>query len=372
MKRFLLLVGCFLSLSLLAQKNYYMLVGTYTKGKSEGVYVYDFNSGTGEAKMVSVAKTSNPSYVAVAPGQKYVYAVNENNNHGNGGAVTAFSFDKNSGSLRQLNEEPSGGDDPCYISIDKTGRWAVIANYSSGTVSVLPVNRDGKLGNPQTVIHDEGHGTNPQRQEGPHAHMALFSPDNHYVLTTDLGTDKIMTYAFDEASGKLKALATPFVKLPDGTGPRHMAFHPNGKWLYLAQEMGGTVTAFNYAAGKLKPFQTITTLPKDFKQTFTAADIHVSPDGKYLYASTRDMANIITIYKIDPSSGHLTMVGTQSTIGKTPRNFNFDPSGNYLLVANQNTDDIIVFKINHQTGLLTNTGKRIAVGSPVCIKWISK
>jgi 6-phosphogluconolactonase len=372
MKRFLPLLLLLLSIYATAQKQYYLLVGTYTNGKSEGVYVYDFNTTNGTATMVSKAKTSNPSYLAVAPDQKYVYAVNENHNKGNGGAASAYAFNRKTGELQQLDEVPSGGDDPCYISIDRTGKWAIIANYSSGTISVLPIQQGGKLGAPQTVIHDQGHGTNPARQEGPHAHTSVLSPDNRFLLTTDLGTDKLMLYAFDAKTGKLKPLAPPFLKLPDGTGPRHLAFHPNGKWVYLVQEMGGTVTAFDYSNGKLKEFQTISTLPKDFKGTFTAADIHVSPDGKFLYASTRDQANIITVYKIDPSNGRLTVAGYQSTMGKTPRNFNFDPTGNYLLVANQNSDDIVVFKISHQTGLLTDTGKRIEVGSPVCVKWIGR
>jgi 6-phosphogluconolactonase len=215
-----------------------------------------------------------------------------------------------------------------------------------------------------------GKGVNPQRQEAPHVHSTVLSPDNKYLFVQDLGIDKIIIYSFNNKTGAIAPRDS--VKLKDGTGPRQFTFHPNGKWAYLVQEMGGTVTAFDYQGGHLQTIQTISALPKGFNKYFTSADIHVSNNGKFLYASTRDSANIITVFRIDQKTGQLSVVGTQSVLGNTPRNFNFDPSGDYLLVANQNSDDIVIFKVNHQTGMLKDTGNRIDVGNPVCIKWIEK
>ena len=347
-----------------------MLVGTYTSGKSSGIYVYHFDSKTGAAQLVDSARTSNPSYIAVSPDQKFVYAVNEDAEPGIGGKVTAFGFNKKTGRLTQLNQQRSMGNHPCYITVDKTGRWVIVGNYSSGTMAVLPVRKDGSLGEAVTVKQHEGHGENKERQEGPHVHATVLSPDNKTLLVPDLGIDKVMLYAFNANNGSVKAKATPFAKLADGAGPRHLDFHPNGKWAYLIQEMAGVITAFTYKKGMLQAFQSISTLPAGFSGSFSSADIHVSPDGKFLYASNRDAVNDIAIYKIQPSDGRLSLVGHQSTLGKTPRNFNFDPSANFLLVANQRSDDIIIFRRNAQSGLLRDTGRKIDVGNPVCIKWI--
>ena len=369
-----ILTSLLVSLCLLSfAQNTYMLVGTYTNGKSVGVYVYDFNEANGTAKVVDSITTQNPSYLAVSPNQKFVYAVNEKNNHDkNGGKVSAFAFDRSTGHLKLLNQQPSMGDDPCYISIDKTGKWAAVANYSSGTFSILPINADGALGAPSTTITDSGHGTNKERQEGPHVHSTVISPDNRYLFVADLGTDKESVYNFNDKNGKIKPFQEPFAKLQDGSGPRHFVLHPSGKWAYVTQELSGSVTAFDYANGKLKQIQTLGTLPKDYKGPLGTADIHVSPDGKFLYVSDRGNANTIAIMKIDQKTGMLTMVGHESTKGLTPRNFNFDPSGNYMLVANQNSDNIVVFKVNRQTGMLTYTGNEIKVGNPVCVKWIGR
>jgi 6-phosphogluconolactonase len=353
-----------------AQKKYYMLAGTYTNGKSIGVYVYNFDSNTGTATVVDSIKTSNPSYLAVSPSEKFVYAVNENADNGNGGKVTAFSFDKKTGHLTQLNQQLSMGDNPCYITVDKTGKWVAVANYSSGTAAVLPVHKDGSLGKAVSVIQHKGSSVNKQRQEGPHVHATVLSPDNHQLFVSDLGIDKLMVYSFNEHTGKLTAAKDSVVKLTPGSGPRHFVFHPNHKWAYLIQEMGGTITAFNYKNGTLKKLQTVSTVPASFTKSFTGADIHISPDGKFLYASNRDSSNTISIFKINAQNGKLTMIGNEAAQGKTPRNFNFDPTANYLLVANQNSDDIIIFRRNAKTGLLRDTGKRIAIGNPVCIKWI--
>jgi 6-phosphogluconolactonase len=352
------------------QKKQYMLVGTYTSGKSTGIYVYSFDSKSGTAQLVDSAKTSNPSYLAVSPDKKFVYAVNENAEPGIGGKVTAFAFNKQTGRLSELNQQRSMGNHPCYITVDKTGKWVIAGNYSSGTVAVFPVRKDGSLGEAVTVKQHEGSSVNKDRQEGPHVHATVLSPDNRTLFVPDLGIDKIMLYAFNVNNGSLTAKATPYVKLPEGSGPRHFVFHPGGRWAYLIQEMTGTITAFNYKTGSLQSLQTVSTLPAGFSKSFSSADIHVSPDGKFLYASNRDSSNTIAVFKIHPATGRLSLLGHQSALGKTPRNFNFDPSANFLLVANQRSDDIIIFRRNARTGLLRDTGKRIDVGNPVCIKWI--
>jgi len=353
-----------------AQKKQYMLVGTYTNGQSIGIYVYGFDSKTGTATAVDSIATSNPSYLAIAPNQKFVYAVNEDAEKGIGGKVTAFAFDSQTGHLTQLNQQRSMGNHPCYITVDKTGKWIIVGNYSSGTAAVLPIHKDGRLGEAVTTIQHEGHGVNKQRQESAHVHSTVLSPDNHYLFVADLGIDKVMIYAFNQNTGQLSPAKQPYVKLEDGSGPRHFIFHPNGKWAYLTQEMGGTVTAFTYKNGSLKKLQTIHTVPKDFTKPFTGADIHISSDGKFLYASNRDEANTLAVFKVNAQTGKLSSIGYQPVMGLTPRNFNFGPSENFLLVANQNSNDIVVFRRNPQTGLLRETGKRVAVEKPVCIKWI--
>ena len=350
----------------------YLITGTYTGGKSEGIYVFEFNSNNGSYGEVSHIKSSNPSFLAVSPDEKFVYAVNENGNNDNGGEVSAFSFDKKTGRLAAINKQLSGGDAPCYIQTDKTGRWVVAGNYSSGTLSVLPVSASGELGNATTTIQHKGSGVNKERQEKPHVHCTIFSQDDKWLFVPDLGIDKVMIYAFDSKTGKLKPAPQPYVKIKDGGGPRHLTFHPNNQYAYLMEEMGGAVDVFQYSNGKLKPIQHIASVQTNDTGFIGSADIHVSADGKFLYASNRGGFNTIAIYKIDQQNGTLTFIGHQSSLGEIPRNFTIDPSGNYLLAANQESDNIVIFKRNAATGLLTDTGTRIEVGKPVCLKWIGK
>jgi 6-phosphogluconolactonase len=357
---------------LFSQTNFYLIAGTYTGGKSTGIYVYDFNSSDGSASVVDSIAIPNPSYLTVSPDQKFVYSVSEVGRDNRGGMVKAFSFDRKTGHLQAINERPSMGDNPCYIDISKKGTWVVVGNYSSGTLASFPVNKDGSLGSAASSMTHRGKGPNASRQEASHVHSTVFSPDGKTVFVPDLGIDQIKIYSLDQRTGSLGKAKDSAVNLLPGSGPRHFVFHPNKKWAYLIQELSGTVTAFDYSNNRLRSFQTISTLPAGFKGSFTSADIHVSKDGKFLYASNRDASNTIAIFKIDQKKGSLTLVGHQSTLGKTPRNFNFDPSGNFLLVANQNSDEIVVFKVDHTTGLLTDTGKRINIGSPVCIKWAEK
>ena len=375
MKYLLFLFLFFWSFAAFAQTQFYMLVGTYTSGTSEGVYVYKFNSENGESLPVGLVKTSNPSFLAVSPDEKYVYAVNEDaDSAGNGGRVSSFLFDHKTGALKLINKQPSNGNHPCYVTVDKTGKWVITGNYSSGTISVLPVLKNGYLDTVVSTIQHTGQSVNTDRQNSPHVHAAVLSPDNKFIFVPDLGIDKIMTYHFNKRTGALRETSPAFVMTKPGNGPRHFEFHPNKKFAYLVEELTGGVSAYRYTAkdGKLQLIQNISTLPPQFLGSAGSADIHVSPDGKFLYASNRGESNSIAIFFINNKTGMLTSVGHQSTMGKTPRNFNFDPGGNFLLVANQNSDEIVLFKIDRQTGLLTDTGKRITVSKPVCIKWIKK
>ncbi len=359
--------------TVIAQKNPYLLVGTYTSGKSEGIYVYSFDTKTGDNKMLSATKTSNPSYLAVSYDNKFVYAVNENADTTGtiiGGSVTAFAFNKPSATLTTLDKQLSGGTNPCYVAVDKTGKWVFAGNYSSGTLSVFPVKNDGSVEPASQVIAHSGTGPDKDRQEGPHVHSTVLSPDDKYLFVPNLGTDKIMIYRFDKGTGKLTPTAAKYAATKPGTGPRHFDFAPGGKHAYLAEELAGSVVAYSYKNGELKKLQEISVLQKGFSGATGVADIHVSHDGKFLYCSNRGDANLITIFAINPVSGTLKVAGYQSTLGKTPRNFSFDPTGNFLLAANQKSDDIIIFKVDKKTGLLTDTGKRIEVPNPVCIKWI--
>lgn len=370
----LLLFICF---SVTAQKKPYLIVGTYTEtDQSSGVFVYSFDTKTGNIKAVDSAVSSNPSFVAVAPNKKTIYVVNENADSTlrDGGAVSSFAFNKANGSLKQTSTQPSGGAHPCYVTVSNNGKWLFAANYSSGTFSEFPLNADATIGVAVNNIRHFGKGANKDRQEGPHVHGTFLTSDNKLLLVPDLGTDKIMLYDFNAGTGKLTEAKNPYIAFPGGSGPRHIAFHPSQKYLYVIQELTGSVAAFrfNASARKADLFQTISTVPDNFKGDIGSADIHVSPDGKFLYGSNRGESNTIAIYSINQATGILTLKGFQSVLGIAPRNFNFDPTGNFLLVANQRSNEIVVFKVNHQTGLLTDTGKRMKVHAPVCIKWIAQ
>lgn len=367
----LLLLICFSFSFSQAQQPYYLLTGTYTSGKSEGIYVYRFNSSDGTTTPVNQVKISNPSFLAVSPDERYVYAVEEDANpQGTGGNVSAFTFNKETGALTLINRQPSMGNHPCYVSVDKTGKWVAVGNYSSGNLSVFPVEPNGGLGLPVSTKHD-GSGPNKARQSSAHVHATFFSADNRFLFVPDLGMDKLIIYAFDENNGKLSTARQAFAASEPGSGPRHLCFNAASSYAYLMEELSGTVVVYKYKNGKFKRKQRISSMPAGDTSFAGSADIHVSPDGRFLYASNRAASNTIAIFSINQHNGKLTLLGHQSTLGKTPRNFNFDPTGNFLLVANQNSDQVVVFKIDKETGLLTDTGKRIEVGNPVCLKWIS-
>ncbi|NOT51118.1 MAG: lactonase family protein [Chitinophagaceae bacterium] len=369
-----LIITLLCSLSFLSSKaqEYYLLVGTYDSPKSEGIYVYKFNSSDGSTTEISHVKISNPSFLAVSPDEKYVYAVGEMaDSMGKAGKVSSFSFDKKTGTLSLLSQQSSEGNNPCYVTVDKTGNWVFAGNYSSGNFSILP-SKNGVLGKAKQTIQHTGSGPDTARQKSPHVHGIFLKPDNSGIYVTDLGIDKIMRYQFDSKTGKLSADKFPSSATSPGNGPRHLDIHPNKKYLYLLNEMSGSIDVLQpWPNGDIAAIQTISALPLYYKGPAGSADIHVSPDGKFLYASNRGLSNTIAIFSIDQANGHLTLIGHVPSAGERPRNFNFDPSGKFLLVANQASDEITIFIRDTETGVLYYTIKRVLVGKPVCIKWIS-
>jgi 6-phosphogluconolactonase len=348
-------------------------VGTYTAGKSEGIYLYRLQLSSGALAHVATARDIvNPSFLALAPNRRYLYAVNEVADFAGkkSGAVSALGIDQKTGELRLLNQQPSLGADPCYVDVDAGGRFVLIANYTGGNVTVLPVKGDGSLGEASDLKQYEGSSIDRERQEGPHAHSISLDPSNQFAYSCDLGTDKIMIFRFDAGKGKLLPSEPPWVQVKPGAGPRHLAFHPSGRYVFVLNEMHSSITAFARDPGKgsLQELQTLSTLPKGVTETNSSADIHVSLDGRFVYCSNRGH-NSIAIFAINPRKGLLTTVGHESTQGKTPRNFAIDPAGRFMLVANQNSDNIVVFRVDQKTGRLSSTGQVTTVPSPVCLKF---
>jgi 6-phosphogluconolactonase len=319
------------------------------------------------------AETANPSFLTVSPNQRFLYAVNELTEYlgASSGAVTAFAIDHATGRLSHLNELASRGSDPCYISFDKTGKYVLVANYTGGSISVFPVSQDGHLQHASSFVQHQGKGSNPERQEGPHAHWIEATPDNRFVLVADLGLDEILVYRFDVKSGTLTPNDPPFAKTNAGAGPRHVSFHPNGKSVYVINELASTITvfAFDSSQGTLKSLQAVSTLPVDFKGTNDTAEIHIHPNGKFLFASNRGHDSI-AVFAIDQNTGKLSLTGDFPTGGKTPRNFEFDPDGTHLLVANQDSGNIVTFVIDQQNGRLTTTGQELKVPSAVSLRFV--
>lgn len=345
-----------------------LFVGTYTGTGSKGIYTYAFNTITGKARLVSVTDSgsvANPSYLALSPSGRFLYAVNETGGK-QPGTLSAFSVD-GSGKLGFLNKLPTGGDHPCYVSISKSGKWALAGNYSGGNFSAFPLSADGRLQAMSQLVQHEGTGTNTARQEKAHVHATVFDPKNEWVLVPDLGTDKVNIYSFNPNAAKPLQLARqPFAASLPGSGPRHITFHPNGKLAYLMEELSGTVQAYNYLGGELNPIQNISSHPTGFTGSKGSADIHLSADGKFLYASNRGDANSIAIFSVG-ADGKLGWLGQISSGGKSPRNFTLSPGGRFLLVANQETNNIVVMKRNAATGMLEPTGTELQVPKPVCL-----
>lgn len=375
MKKFLLAISLAIPVFGFAQKKattpstYDLLIGTYTKGTSKGIYVYRFYVESGQlAYLNEIDGVSNPSYVCASADNKDVYAVNED---GKNGGVSSFSFDAKQGKLVFLDRQSSSGADPCFVSVDKEKRNVFVANYTSGSLAVLPVNKDGSLAPISQLIQDQGQGPNKERQEGPHVHIAQLSPDEKYLLYSDLGTDKLNVMRYHPSHPQpLTPADPPYVSIAGGEGPRHIVFSNDKKHVYLVTEMGSNVHAFDYNNGKLKEIQSVSLLRDGFKGQTAGAAIHISPDGRFLYASNRLETNEISVYAIDPDNGKLIFTQRVSTYGKNPRDFAIDPSGKFLLVANQDSNTIFTYRIDQASGRLYRTSSSLTIGNPVCLKFV--
>ena len=357
-------LAAFLLPNAFAQGDLLVYIGTYTRQNSKGIYAYRFQPSTGKLTEIGlVGETSNPSFLAVHPNKKFLYAANENGT----GTVSAFSIDAATGKLTLLNQVSSKGSGPCHVALDKAGKWLFVANYNNGSAAAYPVQDDGKLGEATATVQHAGSSANRQRQSGPHTHSANLSPDGKFVIFADLGLDQLIAYPLDKTKGM--DTANPTVnKVAPGSGPRHFAFHPKGKFAYVCNEITATVTAFEYQPGNggLKELQTVSMVPKDYTGNKSAAEIFVRPDGKFLYASNRGHDSIV-VFAIDAKKGTLTPVDWTPTQGKTPRGFAIDPTGGYLFAANQDAGGVVLFRIDKKTGKLAATGDKMNVTLPVCV-----
>ena len=349
-------------------------IGTYTGPQSKGIYVSRFDTRTGSLSSPELAaETKNPSFLAVHPNRRFLYAVGEVSSFGGqpGGAVSAFSIDAKTGRLTLLNQQPSRGAGPCHLALDSKGKCLWVANYGSGSIAALPVESDGKLAGATAFIQHEGSSINPTRQTGPHAHFIMADPANRFVLTCDLGLDKVLAYRLDAGKASLAPNDPPSVSIKAGSGPRHLAFHPNGRFVYLINEMASTLTALSYDSrrGALEEFQAVSILPENFHGANSGAEVQVHPSGKFVYASNRGHDSI-AVFATEAKTGKLIPVEHQPTGGKTPRHFAFDPSGHWLLAENQGSDNIVVFSVDSKSGRLKSTGQTINVTAPVCVQFV--
>ena len=356
--------------------EYIAYVGTYTEKNSKGIYAFRFDAATGKLSPLGLAaETTTPSFLAVHPNHQFLYAVNEVNNFSGqkSGAVSAFSIDLKTSKLTFLNQVSSHGTGPCHLSLDKTGKNVLVANYDGGSVAAFPVDADGRLHEASAAIQHKGSSVNKERQEGPHAHCIFTSPDNRFALAADLGLDKILVYRFDPVHGTLTPNNPAFGKAPPGAGPRHFAFHPNGRYVYVINEIQCTLSTFAYDAahGGLRLKDTVSTLAKGTTVTNddSTAEIEVHPSGKFVYGSNRGHDSI-AVFSVDPAEGTLTQVEFVSTMGKTPRGFGIDPTGSFLIAANQDSDSLVVFRINPDTGRLTPTGQKLEAYTPVSVEFV--
>ncbi len=350
--------------------------GTYTGKVSKGIYRSELDLATGKlSPPVLAGEATSPSFLAIAPNEKFLYSVGEISDFGGkpAGAVNAFAIDAATGNLKLLNQQSSVGAGPCHVVVDRAGKNVLVANYGGGSVAVLPIQADGKIGEASSFVQHKGTSVDKGRQEAPHAHSINVDAKNRFAFVADLGLDTVQVYRFDAAKGTITPNDPAAAKVAPGSGPRHFAFHPSGKFAYVINEMSLTVTAFQYDAdkGNLTSLQTITTLPEGVtdRKGMSTAEVVVHPSGKFLYGSNRGHHSIAA-FAIDQATGKLTAVGHQGQGIKTPRNFNIDPTGHYLLVANQDGDSVVVFKVDQASGKLEPTGSSIEVPMPVCVKFL--
>lgn len=347
-------------------------VGTVTQGESEGIYLYELDSSSGKLTARGLAaEAENPSFVALHPDRPFLYAVDQMTSPEGRktGAVSSFAIDEHTGKLTLLNQRSSRGSGPCHVSIDGIGRTVMVANYGSGSVSAYPVEQDGRLGEAFAVMRHDGSGPNERRQKGPHAHSVNFDPASRFAFAADLGTDEVVVYRLDSAKGALERNDPPAAKVAPGSGPRHFAFHPGGEHAYVINELTNTIVTFSYdaAAGVLREVQTVGTLPEEFAGESWTAEVLVHPSGKYVYGSNRGHDSIV-VFAV-AGDGTLTLVEHQPTQGKHPRNFGIDPSGRLLIVANRDSDNLVPFWIDPDSGKLTPVGETYSVGMPVCVRF---
>jgi 6-phosphogluconolactonase len=346
-------------------------VGTYTGEKSKGIYAFRFNPASGAlAPAGLMAEAKSPSWLALDPSGRFLYAANEIDDHDaeKSGAVSAYAVDGATGALTLLNAQSSRGAHPCHLSLDRAGTHLIVANYTAGNLAVLPIGPDGKLGAATQVIQHSGSSVNSERQKGPHAHSVDFDADNRFAVSADLGADRLFVYRYDAMGGRLSAGLHPAVAAQPGAGPRHFAFHPNGRFGFAINELSSTVTAYSWDGqrGALKTLATVPTLPRGFRAPNSTAEIRMHPGGRFLYASNRGHDSI-AVYAVNPATGALTPVEHEPTRGRTPRNFTIDPTGQWLIAANQCSDTLAVFRINTKDGSLTATGETTSIGKPVAV-----
>jgi 6-phosphogluconolactonase len=350
--------------------DYFLLVGTYTKTQDNGIFVYRFNSQTGKLELIEKTnQVDNPSYLCLSKNKQFVYAVNESG-HVNSDSVSAFKLNEKTGELALINRISANGTHPCYLSTNKKNTVCFVANYTSGNLACYTVGADGVLSELKQLIQHEGKSSNSQRQNEPHIHATVFSIDEQYLFVMDLGTDEVVTYKIDAASESEILILHTKIKIKAGSGPRHLVFNSEGTFAYLTLELSGEVAVFSHSNGQLILVQTIALEAPDFTGEHSAADIHISKDNQYLYATNRGSANTISVFKIDAINGQLDFIQRNSVKGATPRNFAIDPTGHFVLIANQDTNNIIVFKRNEHSGELSETNENIELDSPVCLKFI--
>lgn len=354
-----------------ASRGPLVLIGTYTNTGSEGIYLYHLDDASGALVPAGTCGgISNPSYLAVHPSGRFVYVVSE------GGAdsrVVALRLDADAPALELINSQPAHGTSPCHVTVDVSGRCVMTANYGDGSAVAYPVGDDGSLGEAGTVVRHEGSSAHATRQRGPHAHSVTTDPANRHAYVADLGIDRVMIYDLYPAAAKLTPASTPWVQVPPGEGPRHFAFHPGGAHAYLLTELGNTVIVFAYdpATGGLQSLQSLPSLPPDFTGTSYAADIQVDPRGEFVYASNRGHDSL-AVYAVDRGTGLLTLRSFVSSGGRNPRGFGIAAGGELLLVANQDSDNILAFRLNRAEGTLEPTGSVTEVPRPVCVRILGR
>jgi 6-phosphogluconolactonase len=349
-------------------EDMYVYFGSHSEGPGIGFSLAHFDTDTGVlTKPQFLIEAVQPAFFIIHPDGKHLYT----NNSGSPGGISAYEIDRSNGHLKLLNKKPASGGDPSFISVDKTGKYVLAANYQGGNIEVYAIQPDGSIGERTAFVQHTGSSINPQRQTHPFAHSIVTDPTNRFVLVPDLGIDKVMIYRFDEKTGKLEANDPPSVSIKPGSGPRHIRFHPDGKHVYLISEIASTITAFNWDSqkGTLSEFQTVSTLPEGFTGTSTCAELEIHPNGKFIYGSNRGHDSI-AVFAIDQASGKLSLVQHISSAGKTPRNFAFDPTGKWILCTNHGSNNAVVFKVDPTTGKLTQQGEPVEVPSPFCERFL--